>query len=59
MISAMEGSLGPKIPAKLEKEEDGANHCWCTYAGEGLFEVECKDKWFVVNVEGRTCGCRK
>jgi hypothetical protein len=52
LIAAMdEGSLGPKIVAKLEKEEDAASHCWCTYAGAG--------RRFAVSVEGRTCGCRK
>ncbi|XP_059446413.1 uncharacterized protein LOC132177958 [Corylus avellana] len=60
LIAAMEdGSLGPKIMAKLEKEEDGASHCWCTYAGEGIFKVECEGKRVAVSVEGRTCGCRK
>jgi hypothetical protein len=60
LIAAMdEGSLRPKILAKLEKEEDDASHCWCTYAGAGMFEVECVGRRFAVNVEGRTCGCRK
>lgn len=60
LIAAMEdGSLGPKIKAKLEKEEDGASHCWCTYAGDGIFEVECEGKRVAVSVAGRTCGCRK
>jgi hypothetical protein len=40
-------------------EEDGASHCWCTYASDGIFEVECLGKQFAINVEGRTCGCRK
>jgi hypothetical protein len=60
LIAAMEeGSLGPKIVEKLEKENDGASYCWCTYAGEGIFEVECIGKRFAISVEGRTCGCRK
>jgi hypothetical protein len=60
IIAAMEeGSLGPKIVEKLEKEENGASHCRCTYAGEGIFEVECIGKRFAVSVEGRMCGCRK
>jgi hypothetical protein len=42
LIAVMdEGSLGPKILVKLEKEEDEVSHCWCTYAGVGIFEVEC------------------
>jgi hypothetical protein len=60
LIAAMdEGSLGPKILAKLEKEEDDANLCWCTNAGDGIFEVDCIGKRFAVNVESKTCGCRK
>ena len=60
LIAAMEeGSLGQKIVEKLEKEEDGASHCSCTYAGDSIFEVECSGKQFAVNVEGRTCRCRK
>jgi hypothetical protein len=42
MISAMKGSLGQKILAKLEKEEDGASHCWCTYAGEVFLRLSEK-----------------
>ncbi|XP_059432949.1 uncharacterized protein LOC132166186 [Corylus avellana] len=59
LISSMEEALGPKIIKKLEKEEDEASNCWCTYAGQGMFEVECMGKKFVVDVDGRTCGCRK
>jgi hypothetical protein len=59
LITAMDGNLGPKILAKLEKEEDEASHCWCTYAGEGIFEVECKGKRYAVDVESKSCGCRK
>jgi hypothetical protein len=55
----MEEALGPKIREKLEKEEDEASNCWCTYAGNGMFEVECIGKKFVVDMEAHTCGCRK
>jgi hypothetical protein len=41
-IKAMEGNVGRKIKEKLEIEEDDAGHCWCTYAGDCLFEVESK-----------------
>ena len=38
LITAMEeGSLGPKIMEKLEKENDGASHCWYTYASDDIF----------------------
>jgi hypothetical protein len=59
LIRAMDGNIGPKIQAKLEFEEDESSHCSCTYAGSGLFEVESRGMRFVVNVEDKTCGCRK
>jgi hypothetical protein len=55
----MEEALGPKIRKKLEKEEDEASNCWCIYAGNEMFEVECIGKKFVVDMEAHTCGCRK
>ncbi|XP_059463443.1 uncharacterized protein LOC132192169 [Corylus avellana] len=59
MINSMEEAIGPKIRKKLEKEEDEASSCCCTYAGQGMFEVECLGRRFVVDVDARTCGCRK
>jgi hypothetical protein len=44
---------------KLEVEEDEVSHCWCTYVGEGLFEVEYKGRRYVVNLQTTICGCRK
>jgi hypothetical protein len=42
LINAMEGNVGLKIKEKLEIEEDEADHCSPSYAGDGLFEVDCK-----------------
>jgi hypothetical protein len=39
---------------KFKVEEDEASHCWCTYAGEEFFEVECKGRRYVVNLETNT-----
>jgi hypothetical protein len=47
------------IRKKLEKEGDEANNCFCTYAVNHMFEVECLGRRFVVDVNGRSCGCRK
>jgi hypothetical protein len=49
-IRAMEGNMGPKIKEKLEIEEDEANHCRPIFAGDGLFEVDCKGRKYVVNL---------
>ena len=60
LINSMEEALGPKIKKKLgQKKRDEASNCWYTYAGRGMFEVECIEKKFIVDVDGRTCGCRK
>jgi hypothetical protein len=40
-------------------EEDEANHCTPIFAGDGLFEIDCKGRKYVVNLCQRTCGCRK
>jgi hypothetical protein len=59
MINSIEEALGPKIRKKLAKEEDEASNCFCTYAGNNMFEVECARRRFVVDVDGRSCDCRK
>lgn len=59
IIAAMEGNVGPKIKEKLEIEEDEAGHCTPTFAGDGLFEVECRGRRYAVNLPAKTCGCRK
>lgn len=59
LIIAMESNLGQQIVAKLEKTEDNASYYCCTYAGEDIFEVGGQGKCFAVNIEARTCGCRK
>jgi hypothetical protein len=59
LIISMEEAFGPKIRKKLKKEEKETSNCWCTYAGNGMFEVECLGKNFVMDMEAHTCGCRK
>ena len=59
MINSMEEALGPKIRKKLEKEEEEASKCFCTYARNHMFEVECLGRRFVGDVNGRSYGCRK
>ncbi|XP_062164888.1 uncharacterized protein LOC133871456 [Alnus glutinosa] len=58
IIAAMEGNVGPKIKEKLEKEDE-AGHCTPIFAGDGLFEVECRGRRYAVNLPAKTCGCRK
>jgi hypothetical protein len=44
---------------KLEVYGKEAGECISTYAREGLFEVECRTKQFVVDLMHCTCGCRQ
>lgn len=53
------GNWCPKILEKLEECGKDAAHCIATYAGEGLFEVECKGKQYVVDLSHGSCGCRQ
>ena len=55
----MEEALGPKIKKKLAKEEEKTNNYICIYPGNHMFEVEYLRRRFVVDVNGRSCGCRK
>ncbi len=58
-IKAMKGKFGPRILEKIEAAGDEAAHCTSTFAGNGLFEVDCKGKQFVVDLEKKTCNCRQ
>jgi hypothetical protein len=49
-IRVMEENVGPKIKEKLEVKEDEASHCMPIVAGDGLFEVDCKGRKYVVNL---------
>ena len=51
--------LCPKILQKLDAIGLESCHCLPTYAGQGLFEVEHRHQQFVVDIQNRTCGCRK
>ena len=58
-MSKLTGKICSKIQAKLDNEGLKSSDCVSIYAGNGLFEVECKHQRFVVNLSKRTCGCRK
>jgi hypothetical protein len=53
------GKWCPKILEKLEECGLKAGDCIVTYAGEGLLEVICKNKQFVVDLTHKTYGCRE
>ena len=49
----------PKILEKLDECGKAAVDCISTDAGDGLFEVVCRNQQFVVNSTHRSCGCRQ
>ncbi|KAK9279887.1 hypothetical protein L1049_013570 [Liquidambar formosana] len=53
------GLLCPKIHDKLEKLIEDSRNCIVTYAGEQMYEVECLPRTYIVNLQRRTCLCRK
>ncbi|KAK9282021.1 hypothetical protein L1049_004932 [Liquidambar formosana] len=65
MTEKREGMLGyrgpicPKIQGKVEKLKSQSRKCTSHWAGGGLFEVRCHPDTFVVNLEARTCSCKK
>ncbi|KAF3954355.1 hypothetical protein CMV_020285 [Castanea mollissima] len=58
-MSKLTGKICPKIQAKLDNEGLKYSDYVSIYAGNGLFEVECRHQRFVVNLSKRKCGCRK
>lgn len=58
-IKAMKGKFGPRILEKIKSAGDEVAHCTSTFVGNGLFEVDCKGKQFVVDLEKKTCNCRQ
>jgi hypothetical protein len=52
------GNEKEEVDEEILNEKD-AIHCYNTYAGDGLLEVSCKRKQYVVNLIRRICGCRQ
>ena len=57
-MSKLTRKICPKIQAKFDNEGLKSSDCVSIYAGNGLFEVECRDQRFVVNLSKTTC-CSK
>ncbi|CAH9132495.1 unnamed protein product [Cuscuta epithymum] len=53
------GVICPRIKARLEKEKDQAAYCTPLPSSEVLFEVCHRLDSLTVNLEARTCTCRK
>ena len=49
----------PKIHDELEKTKLTLGKCDVHFARELKFEIDCKQQSFKVDLESKTCGCRK
>lgn len=56
---AWQGPICPKIRKKVQKISEWANTCFPMPAGQGIFQVQDRDYQFVVNIQNRTCDCRR
>ncbi|XVF46934.1 hypothetical protein PTKIN_Ptkin03bG0068200 [Pterospermum kingtungense] len=54
------GPLCPKIQMKVDKSIDESRKCFAKHAGQSRYQVSCgPDNQHVVNLEDRTCSCKK
>ena len=51
------GPICPKIQDKLEVNKEANRDCTSTWSSGSKFEVHCKGKQFVVDLEKHTCAC--
>ena len=51
------GLICPRIQDKLEVNMEATRDCTSTWSGGSKFEVHCKGKQFVVDLEKRSCAC--
>ncbi|CAH9070455.1 unnamed protein product [Cuscuta epithymum] len=58
-VEKTSGMLCPKIKARLEKEKDEAANCTPLPSSQILFQVCHRLDSLIVNLEARTCTCRK
>lgn len=53
------GSLCPRIQEKLEKVEEQSKDCFPHWSGELEFEVDHFDRTYLVDLNAKTCTCRR
>ena len=56
---AMTGTICPKIRKKLEKHVEWSNNCEAKPSGNGIFEIEERGTPYTVDLQKRTCSCRR
>jgi len=55
----IQGAFCPKIRKKVEKNAEFANICFASPSGQGVFQVQIKDYQHIVDINARTCDCRR
>ena len=58
-VESFQGQICPKIRKKIAKNAELANICYAMPAGKGIFQVEVKDYQHIVDLEMKTCDCRR
>lgn len=54
-----QGDICPKIRKKVAKNAEFANICYAIPAGKGIFQVQVRDYQHIVDIENRSCDCRR
>lgn len=55
----IQGAFCPKIRKKLAKNAEFENMCFASPSRHGVFQVQIKDYQHIVDINARTCDCRR
>ena len=54
-----QGPICPKIKKIITRNIEWANTCYAMPAGQGIFQVQDRDYRFIVDINMKTCDCRR
>jgi len=55
----IQGAFCSKIRKKVAKNAEFANMCFASPSGQGVFQVQIKNYQHIVDINARTCDCRR
>jgi hypothetical protein len=55
----MQGTFCPKIRKKAAKNAEFTNLCFAMPSVQGVFQVQVRDYQHIVDINAKTCDCRK
>ena len=58
-MASFSGAFCPKIRKKVAKNAEYANICYAQPAGMGVFQVSAHEYQNIVDLEAKTCDCRR